>query len=206
MKSPSGLLFILFFSLLIFVSVFPVLGIDVFISRTIQSIHFPFFQILMSDVSYLGDSLLFEVLIALTVFVQMFVGWRIEALLTLADIISGTILGILFKDIASRPRPDVSLVNAYQVFPDKSFPSLHVVTYTVFFGYILYLATQKIHNKFAKVTLITVSILMIGLVGLSRIYLGAHWFTDVIGGYLLSLVILLVIINLDKRLTKNDKR
>lgn len=74
------------------------------------------------------------------------------------------------------------------------FPSGHVFSYVVFGGFLLYLTVKFIKNRRAK-RLISASLLsIIVLIGPSRIYLGAHWTMDVVGGYLLGLSYLLIII------------
>jgi undecaprenyl-diphosphatase len=67
-----------------------------------------------------------------------------------------------------------------------SFPSGHVVTYVAFFGFAAHLAGIDVHSPTLSWLIILPCAGMIALVGPSRIYLGAHWASDVLGAYLLG--------------------
>ena len=64
------------------------------------------------------------------------------------------------------------------------------------YGVLLYLVITKIKNKKLKIALASLLTLMIIMIGVSRIYVGVHYPTDVIGGYLLTIVILIINISL----------
>jgi membrane-associated phospholipid phosphatase len=83
-----------------------------------------------------------------------------------------------------------------------SFPSSHVVFYTVTFGFFLYI-TKHIHHmdKLLKYSLKVLFIYLIVLVGISRLILGQHWLQDVLFGYIFGLIYLLIEVNIYKRIS-----
>jgi membrane-associated phospholipid phosphatase len=97
------------------------------------------------------------------------------------------------KMVVGRARPSADLVRVLQHPSDFSFPSGHTVHYVVFFGALIYLCARMLKRRSASpvtrwiagVTL-GLSVILIALVGMSRVYLGAHWPTDVLGGYILG--------------------
>ena len=78
-----------------------------------------------------------------------------------------------------------------------SFPSGHSMISVLFFGSIIYLV-NKYNVKHKKLITFSLSTFIL-LVGISRIYLGVHYLTDVVGGYLLGLVVLFLIIHILER-------
>lgn len=97
------------------------------------------------------------------------------------------------KIIIRRPRPiGINLINA----TGYSFPSGHSMVSMAYFGFIAYLIYKYINNKILKVILISLIFIIVILIGFSRIYLGVHYFSDVIGGFLLSTTYLMVFIKL----------
>ena len=78
-----------------------------------------------------------------------------------------------------------------------SFPSGHAMISVLFFGSIIYLVNK--HNlKYKKLITFSLSTFIL-LIGISRIYLGVHYLTDVVGGYLLGFIVLFLIIHLFER-------
>ena len=69
-----------------------------------------------------------------------------------------------------------------------------------FYGYLIYLIYRYIKNKYIKLSLIVLLSILICLIGISRIYLGVHYTSDVLGGFLLSISYLVVYISLIKNL------
>lgn len=67
-----------------------------------------------------------------------------------------------------------------------------------FYGLIIYLIAKKVKNKWIKYTSCTLLSILILLIGLSRVYLGVHYPSDVIGGFLVSIIYLIMIINIIK--------
>lgn len=109
-----------------------------------------------------------------------------------------TILNQLLKFILQRPRPvDYRLIDE----TGYSFPSGHSMVSMAFYGYLIYLIYKSKFNKYVKIILMTILALLILFIGISRIYLGVHYTSDVVAGFLLSISYLIVFI----KLFKNDK-
>ncbi len=108
-------------------------------------------------------------------------------------------LGPLLKLLADRPRPPVELVGLAEQISGNGFPSGHTYTSVMIFGVLIYLATLLIPAKWLRRLVQAFLVLIIVMMGASRIYLGAHWPSDVIGAYLIGGVLLLTIIRLHRR-------
>lgn len=104
-----------------------------------------------------------------------------------------TILNQLLKGILQRPRPEEFRIineNGY------SFPSGHSMASMAFYGYLIYLIYKNIKNKYLKWTLITILELLIVSIGISRIYLGVHYTSDVVAGFLIAISYLIIYISI----------
>lgn len=103
-----------------------------------------------------------------------------------------TILNQLLKRILQRPRP-----TEYRIIEETgySFPSGHSMISMAFYGYLIYLIYKYVKNKYIKwISIILLSIL-ICVIGISRIYLGVHYASDVLGGFLISISYLIIYIS-----------
>lgn len=105
------------------------------------------------------------------------------------------IISFVSKLIVLRERPDSSLINMPSSY---SFPSGHMLTSICFYFVFAYLLTLKL-EKAEKVLFISLFIILSLLIGLSRIYLGVHYFSDVFGGLLLSIPCILMFLNIVKK-------
>jgi len=172
-----------------------VLGTDVFLSRDLQSggndpVRKTLIYDLLYGVSLFGKPVIAAImvgLISLLFWAYKYYRETIYILLTpVASLVNSAV-----KIIVGRPRPPANLVDVLAIETDKSFPSGHVNFYTVFFGllFVLLFFTPKI-PKFARYSLQMISIFLMTSVSFSRVYLGVHWATDTVGGYLLGSVIL----------------
>lgn len=107
----------------------------------------------------------------------------------------GTIINLIIKEIIKRPRPSVTrLVNE----SGYSFPSGHAMTSIAFYGFLIYLIYKRIQNKYLKWALIIVLCILIFLIGFSRIYLGVHYASDVISGFIAGAIYLIIFIKISK--------
>ena len=106
-----------------------------------------------------------------------------------------TILQFVLKAIFSRTRPvDINLIEE----AGYSYPSGHSLTAMALYGFIIYLIYTSKLNKKSKIIYITLFSSFIFVVGLSRIYLGVHFFTDVVGAFSFALAYLIIYITIIK--------
>lgn len=138
-------------------------------------------------VSYLGKYPVFQILIAVILLFLVSKKMNRAAVILLLAMISEGFLSYYLKQFIHEARPQASLVQVFEKLNDFSFPSGHAFSFTVLFGFCAYLS-----HKFIKF----ICLLMIVSVGVSRIYLGEHFVSDVLGGYLLGLILLYAAVKL----------
>lgn len=109
---------------------------------------------------------------------------RLAAAISLISLSAIFSLVYFFKLTISRLRPDSHLY--LYSGQNMSYPSGHMVSYTVFLGLLLYFSSQYFKNPWLKLAHAVLYFTLLVLVGFSRIYLGHHWPTDVVGGLLLG--------------------
>lgn len=109
-----------------------------------------------------------------------------------SNLVIVTILNQLLKGILQRPRP-----TEYRIIEEigYSFPSGHSMISMAFYGYLIYLIYKYVKNKYIKWISIVVLSLLICAIGISRIYLGVHYTSDVLGGFLISISYLVIFIS-----------
>jgi membrane-associated phospholipid phosphatase len=189
---------IVFALLTILVSTTPSFAIDLQITRAIQSIDSPLFAGSMRLVSWPGflpQSIFIPVLIALVFYLS---GLKWEASVSLlASVVSG-LTNELIKGFIRRPRPAMEIVDVFRVLDSYSFPSGHVMFYTILFGFVWYLAYTLLKHSLQRSFFLCVFGFFILSVGISRIYLGQHWASDVLGAYLLGGLILVGVVSLHR--------
>lgn len=112
----------------------------------------------------------------------------------------GIALNTIIKIVVRRPRPSTTMLFSYE--KSFSFPSGHTMMSTIFYGLIIYYVYKYIKNKKLKCFLISILSLIIVMIGVSRIYLGVHYATDVVTAYILGIVYLVLYIKLSNKLLR----
>jgi undecaprenyl-diphosphatase len=176
------------------VKTIPSFPIDLAITRGLQSINSPLFDALMTAISWPGFAPQSYLLSLLVVVIIYFLGLRWEAVSAFVAALLPPLINVLVKDYIRRPRPTVDLVHVFRILNSYSFPSGHVMFYVGFFGFLWFLAFTLLKQSWRRTFLLIMYGSLILLVGVSRIYLGQHWASDVLGAYLLGSLTLVVII------------
>jgi membrane-associated phospholipid phosphatase len=164
-------------------------SVDLTVTLWLQSFNAPWFATLMYAVSWPGfppENWLLPLVVAAPFAARRL--W-VEALWLLGTPLASAIVSVL-KQLVDRPRPSHDLVGVLAPLSDPSFPSGHVVQYTAIFGgafFLVYVLAQRSARRTSMLVALAVPIL---LVGPSRLYLGQHWLSDVLGGYAVAVLFL----------------
>ena len=118
--------------------------------------------------------------------------WRAFWFYALACAGSGGLI-LLFKNVVNRPRP--SIVPALEKAPFASFPSGHAAYALVAWGFAAWLIVRRRATPtWLKIVVIVATLALVGMIGLSRVYLGTHYPSDVAGGFLIGVPWLLAVL------------
>ena len=124
-----------------------------------------------------------------TVMLFLFIKNKKIGLSIISNIVIIAVLNQLLKRILQRPRP-----TEFRIVEETgySFPSGHSMVSMAFYGYLIYLIYKFVKNKYIKWSLIILLSILICTIGVSRIYLGVHYTSDVLGGFLISISYLVI--------------
>jgi undecaprenyl-diphosphatase len=156
----------------------------------------------MNFVTILGSTLFLSVVFICVFIIFIRINWKRAAVLFTVTMFGAVILNFILKVSFARARPvpffDTQLPESY------SFPSGHALYAACFYGVLAWLITARIRARSLK-TLIWMPAVMIALlIGLSRIYLGVHYPSDVIAGYAAAIVWVLTVIWVDLLIKKKS--
>ena len=168
----------------LFLTIFLIVITSILMNSSFYDIIITFDKKIISSVSYIVNTYYTNFFSILTNFGDWYV-------------FSGLIV-FVSKMLTQRPRPDFALIDIPKSF---SFPSGHTLTSIVFYITLWYLLSYK-SNKKVKITTFILTIMLVLLIGVSRIYLGVHYFSDVIGGIILAIPILTIIFNVTKKVLR----
>ena len=159
---------------------------DLSIARWVQHVHVFWLDVLMQSVSELGFTPLAPTFVVLTMLFVYLIGLKWETVMLMFAGVGVGLLELTVKMVAHRQRPTAELVNVFRVLNDYSFPSGHVLLFTVFLGFLMFLIYTLTPRSWGRTGSLIVLGALVALVGVSRIYLGQHWPSDVVGAYLLG--------------------
>lgn len=134
---------------------------------------------LMLFITQLGNPTVVVILAGVTILTLLWRRYRLEAIIFVLTCLGAFILNTGLKLFFSKVRPQ--LWKQLIVETSYSFPSGHALGSIVLYGFIAYLLATHYH-KYSKI-IYFIAVILIGAIGLSRLYLGVHWPTDIIAGY-----------------------
>lgn len=119
----------------------------------------------------------------------------------LANLVISAGMNNLLKIIIQRPRPI-----GYRLIEETgySFPSGHSMVSMAFYGYLVYLTYKHIKNKYLKYLLMIILNILILMIGTSRVFLGVHYTSDVLGGFIISIIYLIIYIKCIEKINKKQ--
>ena len=175
--------------------IFAVFPFDLKVTHEIQEVQNPVFAAIMEAISALGGPFFEAVLIGSATLFFLVHRMRTEAVFVLATASSVVLTGIL-KVLVGRPRPPLYPPNPIDLFlaiDQYSFPSGHVLFFVVFFGFLAYLGWVHLSGG-PRLWVVGVCTFLIVAIAPSRIFLGAHWASDVIGSYVIGTLLLIILV------------
>jgi undecaprenyl-diphosphatase len=152
----------------------------------------PWLTDVMSGLSWIGSPI---VLVPAVTFAVAFMWWsgrKDDAVFVTAAALGGVALDEVMKLHFKRLRPDLPWAFVHE--HSFSFPSGHSVMAMVLYGVLVYKTQDKLRSNWARAALMVAAFLMVAGIGISRVYLGAHYPSDVAGGYFVGAIWLAAVI------------
>lgn len=152
----------------------------------------------MKFLSFIGSGTIMSLITAIVIIAMYKKKYATYGWMTGVNLLASTVLNYVFKIIYQRERPNILRLIDITGF---SFPSGHSMVSLCFYGFIAYILWTKVKSKW-RFPLVFLLIALIVSIGISRIYLGVHYASDVLGGFSAGLAWLAVFIQLSKYVHK----
>jgi undecaprenyl-diphosphatase len=156
------------------------------ITDYVLSYRTPFLTQYFLLMTYLGDVYGYLVLLAIyfLISVAIFKKWKYIAQTSLVLLLA-TVSNVMLKRFIDRARPGIEHLVSVETL---SYPSGHAMSAMAFYGFLTFLIYKFKINKFLKFGIIVLLVILILSIGLSRIYLGVHFPSDIVGGYIAGFI------------------
>jgi membrane-associated phospholipid phosphatase len=164
----------------------PSFPLDLRITKALQSIDSLLFASAMNWISWPGFLPQSAIIPALVTVLLYSFGLRWESITSLVAAYLPALINVAVKEWIRRPRPTVDLVDVFRILDSYSFPSGHVMFYIGFFGFLWFLVFVLLESSWKRTLLLIILGSLIAFVGVSRIFLGQHWASDILGASLLG--------------------
>lgn len=180
----AGFIGVILFSVLFILLVGPFPRLDQSIHQSLARLRHPVADPIALLITYLGNGPVIA-LLGLGANLWLLLRRRYFSILLLTGgTLAGELLVYLFKLLFARPRPESPFIHL--VMDLHGFPSAHAFVALVFYGLLVYMLLDSLNNLEKRFYLVVGGSLLTLLIGFSRLYLGVHWFSDVLGGYALA--------------------
>lgn len=177
-----------------------ILALDAWVNAKVVLLQSPLLSKIMMVITTIGN---FWPILALSAIVFGVLAYKKkwnQSVLFVIAMCAGLVAERLMKIMVQRPRPENALFGA----AGPSLPSGHATMALLFFELMIYLFKNDIKNKILRYFFIAGNVIFILLIGFSRVYFNVHWLSDVIAGFCLGTMVLILAIETFKRVS--DKR
>lgn len=163
----------------------------------VKQLRSPFMTTIMKNITKLSDTS-YIIIIAIILSMLFLFKWKEKNIAKLipCNLLLVTLINNTLKVIFQRERP---LGHRLIEITGYSFPSGHAMVSMAFYGLVIYIIYKRILNKNLRNILISINIIIIILIGISRVYLGVHYLSDIIVGYSISIIYLLLLSKILKK-------
>ena len=166
---------------------------DLLVAEWIQGIALPGVGAVSEFVRQLGGPLVLAIVGSLVAIAFFRAGNKLAASFLLLAVVA-RVSEVALKGLAERPRPPAELVEISHQHSGFSFPSGHVLASVLIWGFLIYLASRHVRQRRLRVGIQVASFAILILTGLQRVYAGAHWPSDVVGGYLWGVILVVALV------------
>lgn len=177
----------------------PYFGIDLVAAQAVQSVHAQWFDTLMNIIDWPGFPPEVYVELILLILVMLLAHRRWQAICVAFSSVAIGAGGLLIKMLVDRPRPSPALIHVANPALDGgkySFTAGHVESYVAIIGFLWFLVYVSQNRSAIRSVALAIMTVFLVLIGVSRVYSGEHWLSDVIGGYLFGAIVLSMTIEL----------
>lgn len=172
---------------------------DLGLARAIQRLDSAFFDLVAYAGNFVGEGrIVFTAAIALVAYSVFLRLWRDVVFLILLVVLR--LASLVLKGIVESPRPTAEELRLAEAYEEFGYPSGHSTSAAVLAGALIVLLLRRVHDPAWRRVGLVACLLIPVVTGFARVYVGAHWPSDVLGGFLWGALIVLLAAELSRRL------
>ena len=165
---------------------------DLAVSTRVQSLGSDWLDVVIEAIAAAGTSIGALTAVGIALLATFALRGPRPAGYLLAVATVGVIVRTVLKTAIARPRPTEELVRVMDIRDSYSFPSGHVMFYVVLLGSLYFLLSSSgLSGKMIRLVQAIIAVAL-ALIGISRVYLGVHWLSDVLAGYIFGAALVTV--------------